>query len=369
MTKVLFIGMLPPDSHNPEEQRFVEELSRHLDEVRYLRGIGIKGFGVRQLRSLIGPRISRTERPFRRLFVAPPRRLWHPLNVAWLRRQLLAVTEARPYDFLLWTRFPSPELVEAIEEVPFRSIIYEPIDRYDASLDFTPGERRRLAAAESRIAKRAAVIAGSASVAHRFVNAAGGSRWLPFGRDCRAISDNEGAVASGGRLRIGTVAEFDWRVDERRIWTIAHERPQWQIVLVGPRRKNWGKSLEHLRNVEFVGRVAPAQIPGIVRSFDVGLIPYIENDWTRACLPVKLYDYLAEGRPVVSAHLPELAPFSDVIELVSSNEFVSAIVRALADDTPTKRRRRIEASTRFTLQHRVSRVVSLIQDQPWSVAR
>lgn len=368
MTKLLFVGMLPPDSHNPEERRFVEELCRHLDEVRYVRGIGIKGVGTRQLRSVLRQWASGKAPAVRRLFIVPPRRLWHPLNVLWLRRQLLTFTEERPQDWVIWTRFPSPELVEAIEVMKFRSMVYEPIDKYDASLDFTPRERQRLAVAESRLTTRAAVIAGSAGVAHRFAHTEGGSTWLPFGRDCKVVTNHEELLATTGAPRIGIVAEFDWRVDERQIGLMARERPDWQIVLVGPRSKKWGRTLQHLPNVDLVGRVEPEFVPVAVRSFDVALIPYVTNDWTQACLPVKVYEYLAEGRPVVSTDLPELAPFSDVLDLVSPGCFVSAVSRALATDTLAARQRRVEASTRFTLQDRARLAASLLQDQPLTVA-
>ena len=84
------------------------------------------------------------------------------------------------------------------------------------------------------------------------------------------------------------------------------------------------------------------------------------NDWTRSCLPVKVFEYLAQGRPVVSTELPELAPFTDVVDLKSGPGFVKAIEKALAADNTSDRDRRIAASTRFTLQDRARRALELI---------
>lgn len=328
--------------------------------MRYLRGIGIKGFGSRQVRSLLKRTESTGNRDVRRLLVAPPRAMLHSLNVRWLRKQLTAITAGHPERWVLWTRFPSPELVEATEPMPFRSTIYEPIDRYDASLDFRPAERRRIVKAEAQLLSRATVIAGSAGVAQRFRTAAGGSTWLPFGRDCQASIDAEKPGTKAGQLRIGVVAEFDWRVDERLVAGIAKERPNWQIVLVGPRAKQWGSELGRLKNVVFVGRLEPADVPGQVASFDVALIPYVINDWTRACLPIKVFEYLAEGRPVVSSELPELTPFWDVVDLVPADAFVGAIEKALRTDDAAARERRVNASMRFTLQERAHRSIELL---------
>jgi len=286
------------------------------------------------------------------------------VNVQWLRRQLIKLTDGRPQDWTFWTRFPSPELVQAIEALPFRRNLYEPIDRYDASLDFSPSERGRIALAEARLLSRATVIAGSRSVAERFQQAAGGSTWIPFGCDCGVAKKDACSMSAGNEIRIGVVAEFDWRVDEQLISRIADERPNWKLVLVGPLSKRWGAGLARLKNIEFIGRVDAPEVAGHVASFNVALIPYVLNDWTRACLPVKVYEYLAQGRPVVSTQLPELAPFSEVVDLAPANDFGAAIKRALDSDSPAARERRVQASTRFTLQDRARKAVELLEGKP-----
>ena len=52
-------------------------------------------------------------------------------------------------------------------------------------------------------------------------------------------------------------------------------------------------------------------------AFDVGLIPYLWNDYTRSCFPLKLYEYLAAGKPVVATGLPELAGMEPDVALVA----------------------------------------------------
>ncbi|MCK5644612.1 MAG: glycosyltransferase, partial [Gammaproteobacteria bacterium] len=71
------------------------------------------------------------------------------------------------------------------------------------------------------------------------------------------------------------------------------------------------------------------QLPGYVGAFDVGLIPFQVNEITRATSPIKLYEYLAAGVPVVSAPLPEVEDFEGVTAASSPEEFAGAIHRAL----------------------------------------
>lgn len=331
--------------------------------MRYVRGIGIKGFASRQVRSLFTSNVVAGAEGASRLLIFPPRSVLYPLNVAFLRRQLDDLTDNTPAEWTFWTRFPSPELVQATNGMPFAATIYEPIDRYDTSLDFTRAQRQRIAQAEARLVSRATVIAGGAGIARRLSGAVGGSNWIPFGRDLAAgaVDQARRPKIDAKQKRIGVVAELDWRVDAELIARIAAARPAWKIVLVGPRAKRWGTELAGLRNIEFVGRVEPSAVPEQLRSFDVSLIPYVLNDWTRACLPVKVYEYLAEGRPVVATPLPELKPFSDVIYTAGAEAFVDTIERAMRLDSEAAREARIKASMRFTLQDRARRAIALLE--------
>ena len=83
-------------------------------------------------------------------------------------------------------------------------------------------------------------------------------------------------------------------------------------------------------NVRWLGPKPYSELPRYVAAFDVGLIPYVENDYTRSCFPLKLYEYLAAGKPVVASGLPELAGMEpDVVLVDGPAAFVDAIEAAL----------------------------------------
>ncbi len=73
-------------------------------------------------------------------------------------------------------------------------------------------------------------------------------------------------------------------------------------------------------------------------AFDVALIPFLENELTRATNPVKLYEYLAAGKPVVSTYLPELETVAAGLTLVARTpeDFEQAIERSLQQQDPVK---------------------------------
>jgi glycosyltransferase involved in cell wall biosynthesis len=365
MAGVIFVGMIPPESHNPEEGRFVEELATHVPRLRYLRGIGIKGLRLHQLRSLPS-RIGALGGPGKGggLLILPfrtgPAR---HLNVRWVRRQLLRLTDGQPNDWMLWTRFPSPELVEAVDSLPFAGIVYEPIDSYAAAEYLSVAERHRIVQAETDLVRRASVVAGSLALAERFRDAGGGSQWIPFGHDLNRRCGGEGIREPVGRPRLCVVGGFDWRMDESLLYALARRRPEWQLILAGPRRRPWGDHLIRLSNVHWLGRITADRVRSVIADCDVTLIPYRLTEWTNACVPVKVFEYLAESKPVIATPLPELNLFRDVLTLVLPQQFETAIAQTLRETGQVIAERRREAASRFTLQARARRAGELLRER------
>ena len=91
--------------------------------------------------------------------------------------------------------------------------------------------------------------------------------------------------------------------------TIAGRRPDWHFVLVGPVQPNLDVSpIEALPNVTLTGMAEVSELPGYVRAFDVCMIPYLIDDFVRGIYPLKLHEYLAAGKPVVTTPIPAVLP-------------------------------------------------------------
>jgi glycosyltransferase involved in cell wall biosynthesis len=103
----------------------------------------------------------------------------------------------------------------------------------------------------------------------------------------------------------------DW-VDFNLIYEVAKARPNYSFVLVGgfDREKRVTvegvSKLRDLSNVRLTGHRPISEIPSYLAGFDVCVIPFVRNRVTQATDPVKLYEYLAAGKPVVTTTLPEI---------------------------------------------------------------
>ncbi|WP_107839186.1 glycosyltransferase [Metasolibacillus meyeri] len=127
----------------------------------------------------------------------------------------------------------------------------------------------------------------------------------------------------------GAIAEW---FDFETIEYLATLNPQWIIALVGevyPTVENKVKKLKEFDNIKILERISYDRIPYLLNSFDVAILPFILNDITLNTSPVKVFEYLAGGKNVVSAPLPEVLDIEGVFVGQTKEEFEEQIQKAL----------------------------------------
>jgi len=115
---------------------------------------------------------------------------------------------------------------------------------------------------------------------------------------------------------------------------LAERRPDWDFVLVGSKMSADTRRLIRLANVSMPGEKHYSVIPDWLGSFDVAILPFKRMPLTEATNPVKAYEILASGKPLVSVPIPEMASLAPLVRLASTvDEFEREIVDALGGDT------------------------------------
>jgi len=124
--------------------------------------------------------------------------------------------------------------------------------------------------------------------------------------------------------------------------------PERSFVFVGKPNQE-SEQLADLKNVWMLGQKPYDQIAHYGKCFDVTIMPWKQNRWIQACNPIKLKEYLALGKPVVSTPFTELDNYKPVVyEAQDADGFAQAIEQALAEDSPEKmaaRREKVMDST------------------------
>ena len=114
-------------------------------------------------------------------------------------------------------------------------------------------------------------------------------------------------------------------------------------------------------NVRHIGQLPPSQLAEYAAHFDVGIIPFLQNDFNRSCNPTKLKEYLALAFPIVAIRLPAFEPYEDLIRLADSHsQFPEALNLAMRDDNPDLLLRRRQAVAGSTWEQVADRVAGLL---------
>lgn len=150
----------------------------------------------------------------------------------------------------------------------------------------------------------------------------------------------------------GAIAEW---MDVDLLEKIARALPDCLLLLVGADEGGARQRLGSLPNVVMTGEVAYGELPHYLYAMDVCLLPFRVVPLTLATNPVKLYEYLAAGKPVVAVDLPEMGQFGNLVSVAAGHEsYLEKLRESLAkesDPAVTESRRRYAAQ--HTWQHRV----------------
>jgi len=158
---------------------------------------------------------------------------------------------------------------------------------------------------------------------------------------------------------VGTIASW---FDQALVAYAARSRPSWQFVLIGPTYVEVA-DLRGLANVHLLGARPYEQVPRYIKGFDVAVCPFKINELTRNVSPIKFYEYLASGKPIVTTWMQELEQFRHLSAIVDSPQaFVAALEGALQERGREAAKRRLAEAGRHSWAVRTRQVEAIITE-------
>jgi glycosyltransferase involved in cell wall biosynthesis len=310
------------------------------------------------------------------LYVYTPSAIYLPLNLksrlsqAWnarrYRREIQSVLaqlgSKQPW---LWAFFAQNL---SVLDLPFDRFIYDCVDFWPAFFP-SPKEKRYVSNVDEALARRADIVfVGSkpllaqqqkfnpstfvvhhaADIAH-FEKAADPQTVVPA--DLAAIP----------HPRIGFVGMMDAvRFDAGLISRLA-ANPNYSIVIIGGINGSASNLLPTSPNVYWLGMKPVSELPAYLKGIDVCIMPYLRNEATRNIYPLKLYEYMATGKPVVATRIPAVEEFRELFYVADSeDEFLAAVEKACNEANPDLAARRRRTAQRHTWEAHVEEKVRLI---------
>lgn len=164
---------------------------------------------------------------------------------------------------------------------------------------------------------------------------------------------------------IGFLGAVQYWIDLDLIRYLAVSEPGWSIVLIGPigRLAKIGK-IKYLPNIHLLGRKDYVSLPSYLKAWDVCINPYILDETAMNCSPLKLYEYLATGKPIVSVDMPEARKFDGLVEIAGNYEGFLKKIRQILDNLPENSAiidARIEAVKAHSWNHRFSELEKILK--------
>jgi glycosyltransferase involved in cell wall biosynthesis len=286
------------------------------------------------------------------------------LNRWLLRRQVgRAARKLRMKRPILWAYVPQAEAL--LDVLDPSLVVYHCVDDVAAQKGVDAESFR---AAEERFAGRADLVLASApALAERMRTLSDHVLYAPNVADTGTFAtalepgpvDPDLDVLPRPRL-VFQGAIVATKLDVELLAKVAELRPDWSIVLVGPRGAGDPTGdlspLDRAPNIHMVGPRPADDLPQVLRGADAGLIPYAINDLTRSVFPMKVYEYLAAGLPVLATPLPALDGVEAIDTVASAEDLVAAAEHELAADGPERRRERSRAAASHSWEARIEEI-------------
>ena len=275
-------------------------------------------------------------------------------------------------DIVLWAyTLHAAGLVGRLGE---RLVVYECVDEFSAARGLVRGgtvtalEKQLLHLSDSVIVTHPSLLQSKTVRDRSPVLVPNGADVTHFARAGGPAIQPAAAVAALPRPVVGFHGWIQYWIDFDLIAYAARSHPEWSFALIGPIEPLARvDKVRGLANVHFLGKQPYEHMPEFLAGFDVCINPFVLDKLADSVSPIKLYEYLASGKPVVSVDMPAAREFSDMIELVRTPEqFVHALEdilsRAQDRTVAAEATARQQAVSSFSWDARFQQVNDLLQE-------
>lgn len=187
--------------------------------------------------------------------------------------------------------------------------------------------------------------------------------WIPNGVDLSHFEKKaDKTIIHTGHPIIGYVGTIEKRLDFELIKYLSLKNPEKSIVLVGPVWKNVQvDKLKSQNNIHFLGRKSYSELPYYMNEFDVSIIPHKVDKYTKSMNPLKLYEYLACGKPIVTTQVAGIEKFEELLYTAKTKEeFNEKINLALKENSKELELKRKESVRNENWKNKVNQMLEIV---------
>lgn len=163
---------------------------------------------------------------------------------------------------------------------------------------------------------------------------------------------------------IGYIGAIERRMDYDLLEKVTKNSPDKTFIFAGSVSSEYIADWMYTRNnVLLVGPIPYHEIPEMLKGFDVAIIPFKKDEVSSTIFPLKLFEYLGAGKPVVATDFnPDLAEFTrdSVTYCENAEDFIQAIDDSLKNDSRARIEHRLSIARENTWENRVDEIKKLL---------
>ena len=370
---------LPTNKH-----QLMLRLAKNGNRVLYIETLGIRkpGLGKSDMTRIcnrLKKVLSAPQERFKNLLVLSP--LVVPgrgsgislaINKALFRRRLKKAIRHAGFDKpIVWVF--NPYAVHFLDAIPHELLIYHCVD----DLSHVPGaDSQSILEAERELLRRAHLVLTTSPPLYEKCRAFNTQTVFQpnvgdFSHFNKAMQDTTSIAEPVANLKhpvimfAGNIAAA--KVDFELIQQLTMMRIDWSVVLIGPVWNDVSPlqldSIRKYDNLHLLPQVPYPQLPSYLKAADVLIIPYHMNDYTRCVFPLKFFEFLATGKPVVSMALPSLKQYEGIVSVTETYQGFMRAVDEAVKMPDIKQAQRLELARENTWESRLKEISDLIEEK------
>jgi glycosyltransferase involved in cell wall biosynthesis len=191
------------------------------------------------------------------------------------------------------------------------------------------------------------------------------SHLVPHGVDTTLFkqSSERAADLPSGKPIAGFYGSIAAWIDLDLLLNLAQQMPDWNFVLIGTAHVDV-THLESQSNIYFLGAKPHQQLPRYSRHWQVSLLPFHLNEQIMGCNPLKLLEYMATGKPIVSVDFPVVRDYGELVQLAfGAADFAQAIRRSLVEspELPVQRQLKVADESWHSVADKINGFIQTVK--------
>ena len=283
-------------------------------------------------------------------------------NAIFLRLQILIIKKSMEIrNPVYWTFLPN---TLDIMKPHSKRLIYYSVDNMAV---FNGVNRDKISAMDDELTRIAKVVFAVSTPLYEHKRSLNKStHYMPHGVNYKHFAINGADKPEAFSNISGPIVGFygliseDW-VDFALLKRMADTHPEWSIVMIGKIDADMN-NLPSNANIHYLNTVDYSILPSYAKYFDVAIIPFNKNELTQHCNPLKVYEYCAMGKPIVSVDIPELQRLNGMVRIANNqDEFINGIEEYLKSDSEGDKLRRINFAKDNSWERKTEEVWGIVE--------